>query len=184
MEGSQLREWHLLHILLGVSQHSRGVAGYHSTHEAPSWPSLVNPNAHQEDCAVVGIMAIYLASSIVTYGEDDGTPLQHSCLENPVDGGAWWAAVHGVAKGRTQLSIFTFTFHLMHWRRKWQPTPVFLPGKSHGRRSLVGCSPWGGKESDTTDVTYLTLPYCNLDSVFKAETSLCWQRSTKLWFFQ
>jgi len=39
----------------------------------------------------------------------------------------------------TSLSLFTF----MHWRRKWQPTPVFLPGKSHGRRSLVGCSPWG-----------------------------------------
>ena len=36
------------------------------------------------------------------------------------------------------------------WRRKWQPTPVFLPGKSHGQRSLAGCSPWGCKESDTT----------------------------------
>ena len=37
------------------------------------------------------------------------------------------------------------------WRRKWQPTPVFLPGESHGRRSLVGYSPQGGKESDTTE---------------------------------
>ena len=37
------------------------------------------------------------------------------------------------------------------WRRKWHPTPVFLPGKSHGRRSLVGYSPWGHKESDTTE---------------------------------
>ena len=37
------------------------------------------------------------------------------------------------------------------WRRKWQPTPVFLPGKSHGWRRLVGYSPWGGKESDTTE---------------------------------
>ena len=37
------------------------------------------------------------------------------------------------------------------WRRKWQPTPVFLPGKSHGQRSLVGYSPWGCKESDTTE---------------------------------
>ena len=37
------------------------------------------------------------------------------------------------------------------WRRKWQPTPVFLPGKSHGRWSLVGCSPWGREESDTTE---------------------------------
>ena len=44
-------------------------------------------------------------------GEGNGTPLQYSCLENPMDGGAWWAAVHGVAKNQTQLSDFTFTFH-------------------------------------------------------------------------
>ena len=42
---------------------------------------------------------------------DNGTPLRYSCLENPMDGGAWWAAVHGVAGSRTQLSDFTFTFH-------------------------------------------------------------------------
>ena len=44
-------------------------------------------------------------------GEGNGTPLQYSCLENPMDEGAWWAAVHGVAKGRPRLSDFTFTFH-------------------------------------------------------------------------
>ena len=44
-------------------------------------------------------------------GEGNGTPLQYSCLENPMDGGAWWAAVHGVTRSRTQLSDFTFTFH-------------------------------------------------------------------------
>ena len=44
-------------------------------------------------------------------GECNGTPLQFSCLENPMEGGAWWAAVHGVAKSWTQLSDFTFTFH-------------------------------------------------------------------------
>ena len=49
------------------------------------------------------------------------------------------------------LSNFTFTF--MHWRRKWQPTPVFLPGESQGRRSLVGCHLWGRTESDTTEAT-------------------------------
>ena len=42
-------------------------------------------------------------------------------------------------------------FGKIPWRRKWQPTPVVLPGKSHGRRSLVGYSPWGGKDSDTTE---------------------------------
>ena len=44
-------------------------------------------------------------------GGGNGTPLQYSCLENPMDGEAWWAAVHGVAKSRTHLSDFTFTFH-------------------------------------------------------------------------
>ena len=47
------------------------------------------------------------------------------------------------------ISLFTF----MHWRRKWQPTPVFLPGESQGRRSLVGCRLWGHTESDTTEAT-------------------------------
>ena len=44
-------------------------------------------------------------------GEGNGTPLQYSCLENPMDGGAWWGAVHGVVKSQTRLSDFTFTFH-------------------------------------------------------------------------
>ena len=134
-------------------------------------------------------------------GEGNGTPLQYSCLENAMDGGAWLAAVHGVAKSQTRLSDFTFTFHFhalekemathsstlawripwmeepgglqsmgslrvrrdratslslftfMHWRRKWQPTPVFLPGESQGRWSLVGCRLWGRTELDTTDMT-------------------------------
>ena len=45
------------------------------------------------------------------FGEGNGTPLQYSCLENPLDGGAWWAPVHEVAKSRARLSGFTFTFH-------------------------------------------------------------------------
>ena len=45
------------------------------------------------------------------FGEGNGTPLQYSCLENPMDGGAWWAAVHGVTESWIQLSDFTFTFH-------------------------------------------------------------------------
>ena len=49
--------------------------------------------------------------SQLTCGEGDGTPLQYSCLENPMDGGAWWAAVHGVAKSQTRLSDFPFTFY-------------------------------------------------------------------------
>ena len=49
-----------------------------------------------------------IAGGFFTNGEGNGTPLQYSCLENPMDGGAWWAAVHGVAKSQTQLSDFTF----------------------------------------------------------------------------
>ena len=49
--------------------------------------------------------------SLSYIGEGNGNPLQYSCLENPMDGGAWWATVHGVTKSRTQLSDFTFTFH-------------------------------------------------------------------------
>ena len=118
-----------------------------------------------------------------------------------MDGEAWWAAVHGIAKSRTRLSDFTFTSHFhalekemathssvlswripgmgepgglpsmglhrvghdsatslslftfMHWRRKWQPTPVFLPGESQERGSLVGYHLWGCTESDTTEAT-------------------------------
>ena len=113
-------------------------------------------------------------------GEGDGSSLQYFCLENPVDGGAWWAAVHGVAKSQARLRDFTFTSYFnalekamaphssspawkipwteepgglqsmgslrvrhdwetslslltfMHWRRRRQPTPVFLPGESQG----------------------------------------------------
>ena len=54
---------------------------------------------------------LYSSFSLVTCSVYSGTPLQYSCLENPMDGGAWWAAVHGVAKSRTRLSDFTFTFH-------------------------------------------------------------------------
>ena len=55
-----------------------------------------------------------------------------------------WRVGHDWA---TSLSLFTF----MHWRRQWQPTPVFLPGESQVRENLVGCSPWGREESDTTE---------------------------------
>ena len=57
------------------------------------------------------------------FGEGNGTPLQYSCLENPMDGGAWWAAVHGVARSRTRLSDFTFTFHF-HALEKGNGNPL------------------------------------------------------------
>ena len=77
-----------------------------------------------------------------------------------MDREAWHAAVPGIAKSQTQLSDWTelnVSSWLNHvslgiwWRRQWHPTPVLLPGESHGWRSLVGYSPWGHKESDTTE---------------------------------
>ena len=78
------------------------------------------------------------------YGEGNGTPLQYSCLENPMDGGAWKAAVHGVAEGGIRLSDCTFTFHFHALEKEMA---------SQGRGSLVGCHRWGRTESDTTEVT-------------------------------
>ena len=85
----------------------------------------------------------------------NGNPFQCSCLENPKDGGAWWAAIYGVAQSQTRLKRLKSSSSSSNrsdlGRRQWHPTPVLLPGESHGRRSLVGCSPWGHKESDTTE---------------------------------
>ena len=104
--------------------------------------------------SLLSIWANYLFGPLwLLYGEGNGTPLQYSCLKNPMDGGAWEAAVHGVAKSQTRLSDFTFTFTFMHWRSQWQPTPVFLPRESQGWGSLVGCCLWGRTESDTTEAT-------------------------------
>ena len=70
-----------------------------------------------------------------------------------MDRGAWCAAVHGVPESWTRLSDFTFTFHFHALERGIATTPVFLPGESQGRGSLVGCRLWGRTESDTTEVT-------------------------------
>ena len=67
----------------------------------------------------------------VNFREGNDNPLQYFCLENPVDRGAWWAAVHKVAQIRTRLK--QLNMHAVDWRRKWQPTPVFLPGESQGQ---------------------------------------------------
>ena len=85
--------------------------------------------------------------------ESNGTPLQYYCLENPMGGGAWWAAVHGVAKSQTRLSDFTFTFHF-HAREKEMAThsSVFA-WRIPAHPSLVGCRLWGRTESDMTEAT-------------------------------
>src|SRR5574340_778921 len=85
--------------------------------------------------------------------EGNGTPLQYSCLENPMDGGAWWAAVHRVAKSQTRLSDFTFTFHFPALEKEMATHSSVLAWRIPGTGSLVGCHLWGRTESDTTKAT-------------------------------
>ena len=77
-----------------------------------------------------------------------------------------------------QGAVSTWFFHTTNdWRRKWQPTPVLLPGKSHGRRSLVGCSPWGHKESATTE--WLHFHFTSLQWLAFLSTLACNYRLAK-----
>ena len=94
---------------------------------------------------------LYKHSFVWVYGEGDGIPLQCSCLENPMHGGAWEAAVHGVAKSRTRLSDFTFTFHFHALEKEMATHSSVLAWRIPGTRGLVGCSLWGRTESDTTE---------------------------------
>ena len=66
-----------------------------------------DPPANTRDIRDVGS----IPGLVRSHGEGNGNPLHYSCLENPMNRGAWWATVHGVAEGRTRLSNFTFTFH-------------------------------------------------------------------------
>jgi len=86
-------------------------------------------------------------------GEGDGTPLQYSCLENPMDGGAWLAAVHGVAKSRTRLSNFTLIFHFHALENEMATHSSVLAWRIPGTGEPGGLRLWGRTESDTTEVT-------------------------------
>ena len=70
-----------------------------------------------------------------------------------MDGGAWWAAVRGVAKGQTRLSDFTFTFHFHALEKEMATHSSVLAWRIPGTGSLVGCSPWGHEELDTAEAT-------------------------------
>ena len=119
-------------------------------------------------CLGAGLEDSFRGSSHI-FGEGNGTPLQYSCLENPwmeepgrLQSMGLWRVRHDWA---TSLSLFTF----MHWRRKWQPTPVFLPGESQGRGSLVGCCLWGL-------TSYRGAHWC---SSYKPEDFLCFKNKKK-----
>ena len=128
----------------------------------------------------------FKAPVVCWLGEGNGTPLQYSCLENPMDRGAWEAAVHGVAEGRIRLSDFTFTFHF-HALEKEMAThsPVFLPGESQGQGSLVGCRLWGSHRvgHDWSDLAAAAAED-GLGPIFSCQTQLyCWHSITKIFLF-
>ena len=83
--------------------------------------------------------------------EGNGSPLQRSCLENPMDRGAGWAAVRGVTKSQTRLSHFTFTFPFHSLEREMATHSSVLAWRSQGWGSLVGCCLWSRTGSDMTE---------------------------------
>ena len=130
-----------------------------------------SPWGHEESDTTERLHCHFSVSCI---GEGNGNPLQCSCLENPRDGGTWWAAVSGVAQSRTRLKRLSSSSSIpfqgaslvaqwrrislqgnrcgfdpwvrkTSWRMEWHPIPLLLPGKSHGQWNLVGYSPWGHK---------------------------------------
>ena len=126
-------------------------------------------------------------------GENNGTPLQYSCLENPMDGGAWWAAVHGVAEGRTRLSDFTFTFHfhaleremathssVLAWRIPGMGKPGGLPSMGshrvgHDWRDLAAACK---KRNRNKEIQLSKIPFLYMTSKVLDFVS-CYPRSTK-----
>ena len=78
-------------------------------------------------------------------GEGNGTLLQYSCLENPMDGGAWWATVHGVTKSRTWLSDFTFTFHFYALEKEMATHFSVLAWRTPGTAELAGLLSMGSQ---------------------------------------
>ena len=115
----QRRQWHPTPVLLpGKFRGQRSLVG------CSPWGRWGSDMTEQ----------LHFHFSLSCIGEGNGNPFQYSCLENPRDGGALWAAVYGVTQSRTRLKWLSSSSN----SRKWQPTSVFLPEKFHGQGSLVG----------------------------------------------
>ena len=127
------RQWHPTPILLPGKSHG--------------WRSLVgcSPWGHEESDTT---KRPHFHFSLSCIGGGNSNPLQYSCLENPRDRGAWWAAVHGVMKSRTRLSDFTFTFHFHALEKEMATHSSVLSWRIPGTGEL-----WGHTESDMTEAT-------------------------------
>ena len=138
--------------------------------EGKGYPLLYSGLENSMDCIIHGLqivrhnwatltfflsqLSIWKSFSLsYLFGEGNGNPFQYSCLEIPwMEEPGRLQSMGSLRVGHdwlTSLSLFTF----MHWKRKWQPTPVFLPRESWGWGSLVGCHLWGRTESDKTEVS-------------------------------
>ena len=95
------------------------------------------------------VVVVVYAFLLHCYREGSGNPLQYSCLENPVDRGAWWAAVHRVTQSRTRLKRLSMHACI----GEGNGNPLQCSRESQGQRSLVGCRLWARTESDTTKAT-------------------------------
>ena len=96
------------------------------------WQSLTLCSQGKRQDAERPVHYVKNGVSRVNCEEGNGTPIQYSCLENPMDGGAWWAAVRGVAKSRIRLSDFTFTFHFPALKKEMATHPSVLAWRIPG----------------------------------------------------
>ena len=87
----------------------------------------------------------FMKTQLFIVGEGDGTQLQYSCLESPMDGGGWWASVHEVAKSRTRLSDFTFTFHFHALENEMATHSSALAWRISGTGEPGGLLPMGSQ---------------------------------------
>ena len=113
-------------------------------------------------------LAGYFTHGSVYIGEGDGTPLQYSCLENPMDEGAWWVAVQGVAKSRTRLSDFTFTFHFHALEKEMATHSSVLAWRIPGTGEPGGLPSMGSHRvgHDWSDLAAVFICQCNLPTSY------------------
>ena len=126
-------------------------------HSQPIPPYLQCERRGQDDHQANALFSTGIAnypSLSPLFGEGNGNPLQYSCLENPMDGGAWWATVHGVVKSQTRLSDFFFTFRFHSLEKEMATHSSVLAWRIPGMGSVVGCRLWGHTELDMTEATW------------------------------
>ena len=116
------------------------------------------------------------------FGEGNGTPLQYSCLENPMDGGAWKAAVHGVTKSRTWLSDFTFTFHFLALEKEMATHSSVLAWRIPGTGEPGGLPSMGSHrvEHDWGDLAEAAITVCSVSGITPFSSNVKWLLNSDL----